>query len=213
MEFRDVSYKKKKGSSTIWKDNDLYWIEYATDPLPEGWIQTKYRYETILPCYIYVGTKVNNKQFVYIQVNTDKDFLRLYEGSKLTFLRPLSEADYKTMNQTEYIKKLKENDWKETQVVPNSTTTGLKNFVKSMFFFKETKIIYNDSVYIYNDSVYQPRKEMWEQWKVSLYGKFLYDIIISFHHTDVPDEFKKLHKMVRSWNLDYSPHFDYFCAF
>lgn len=65
---------------------------------------------------------------------TKKRFL-VHEESKLTFLRPLSEVDYKTMNKTEYIKKLKENDWKETQVVPNSTTTGLKNFVKSMFFF------------------------------------------------------------------------------
>ena len=195
--------KKKEGSSKFWKDNDLYWIEYPTDPLPEGWIQQKYYYETILPVYIYVGTVVNNKQFIYYQVYTPQAFLNLYEGSKLTSWRPLSEAGDKTMTKTEYIKKLKENDWKKTQVVPNSTTTGLKNFVSSMFFFKEIKKIGTNSLF-------PQYTEIVELWKVRRYGKFLYNIIISYDHTDVPDEFKKLHKMMRSWNFSVNPIFDYF---
>jgi len=193
--------KKKKGSSKIWNDNDVYWIEYPTDPLPEGWIQEKCHFETILPVYAWVGTDVNKYIPIYPGI-THEDYRKLTQEEDRTFWRPLSEAGDVKMTEAAYKKKLRENNWENTQVVSNSTTTGLKNFITSMFVFKQRtrKTSHASGELVVSTG---------EQWFIRSPGAFLYKFIFSLNDNDVPREFKKLYKMVSNWNFKFNPLFDY----
>jgi hypothetical protein len=136
-----IILKKEKGLLS-----DTYWIEYPIDPIQNGWTQIAPTLTDPVPKYTCSETvKPPKEEYTWVK-DKIKDIHRPLPDGSFELGRCYMDDKICGFDDINHNKKLSQQTWKNSEVIPNTRIEGKKEFIRNLNLgdnYKSKKKLYN----------------------------------------------------------------------